>query len=130
MIDTLAKILRRFAGRANRVRCLAHIVNLVAKVILRRFDARNKQTKGGGDVCDEGEERPDPDDEALDEDEFVNLMKDADKEEKDMDDGNGEDGVDMEDDIAEVEAVMREEIESAAMVTQPVRHVLYKVSQN
>jgi hypothetical protein len=126
MIDTLAKILRRFPGRANHVRCLAHIVNLVAKVILRRFDARKKQAKDGSDVYDVGEELPD--DEAPDEDEFADLMKDADKEEKEMDDGDGEDGVDMEDDITEVEAVMREEIKNAAMATQPVRHVLYKVS--
>jgi len=127
MIDTLGKILHRFPGRANRARCLAHIVNLVAKVILRRFDAPKKQAKSSDDDDDARERQPD--DEAPDDDEFAGLMEDADKEQEEVGDGDGdgEDEVDMEDDIAEVEGVMRDEIENAAKVTQPVRRVLYKV---
>jgi cobalamin biosynthesis protein CobT len=38
MIKALAKDLPRFPGPANHARCLAHIVNLVARAILRQFD--------------------------------------------------------------------------------------------
>ena len=39
MVDELANRLENFAGRANHIRCFAHIINLVVKAILREFDA-------------------------------------------------------------------------------------------
>ena len=50
MIESLATIMSQFPGEANRARCLAHIVNLVAKIILRQFDAskKKKEKKRGG----------------------------------------------------------------------------------
>ncbi|KAL4264915.1 Zinc finger BED domain-containing [Pleurotus pulmonarius] len=38
MIEELAKIVLQFKGEKNRVRCFAHIINLVAKSLLRQFD--------------------------------------------------------------------------------------------
>ena len=45
MIESLAEIMAHFSGEANRARCLAHIVNLVAKIILRQFDMSKKRKK-------------------------------------------------------------------------------------
>ncbi|TDL16424.1 hypothetical protein BD410DRAFT_702142, partial [Rickenella mellea] len=38
MTSKLAEILDTFPGAANRTRCFAHILNLVAKSIIRQFD--------------------------------------------------------------------------------------------
>ena len=51
MITHLAKIVEGFPGSANRTRCFAHILNLVAKCIMRQFDRPGKQS----DEYDESE---------------------------------------------------------------------------
>jgi hypothetical protein len=38
MINELADLLDDFPGETNRTRCFAHILNLVAKSIIRQFD--------------------------------------------------------------------------------------------
>jgi len=38
MIDELRDLLSSFPGGANRTRCFAHIINLIAKTIIRQFD--------------------------------------------------------------------------------------------
>ncbi|KAA1479953.1 hypothetical protein DENSPDRAFT_744231, partial [Dentipellis sp. KUC8613] len=38
MIDELADIVDEFPGPVARTRCFAHVVNLVAKSLLRQFD--------------------------------------------------------------------------------------------
>src|ERR1700722_10294959 len=43
MVTELAKLLRDFPGEANRTRCFAHIVNLIAKSLLSQFDVPKKQ---------------------------------------------------------------------------------------
>jgi hypothetical protein len=43
MIDELENQLSDFAGPANRTRCFLHIVNLVARSILRMFEAPKKK---------------------------------------------------------------------------------------
>ncbi|KAI0702181.1 hypothetical protein C8Q76DRAFT_603625, partial [Earliella scabrosa] len=40
MVDMLAFHLRHFEGQFHRVRCFVHIINLVAKSLLRQFDVR------------------------------------------------------------------------------------------
>ena len=45
MIETLSNIILEFPGAANRAWCLARIVNLVVKVILRQFDFPKKKKK-------------------------------------------------------------------------------------
>src|SRR5277367_6149417 len=45
MIDELSELLEHFPGAANRTRCFAHILNLVAKSVIRQFDV----AKGGAD---------------------------------------------------------------------------------
>ena len=38
MIDKLSKLLKEFPGSANHTRCFNHILNLIAKSIMRQFD--------------------------------------------------------------------------------------------
>ncbi|KAI0743016.1 hypothetical protein C8Q80DRAFT_1081465, partial [Daedaleopsis nitida] len=38
MITRLAALLPDFDGPPNRVRCFAHVLNLVAKSLIRQFD--------------------------------------------------------------------------------------------
>jgi hypothetical protein len=128
MIGTLANIIRCFPGPANWVRCLVHVVNLVVKVILHRFDGVKKRTGEGFQVDDMVADQP-PEDNDLDDAVLVDLMKDVEKEEKEMDDGDDEDDIEIEDNLTEVERALRQEIDDVAVAckTKPVRHVLYKV---
>jgi hypothetical protein len=50
MIEELAIQLDNFPGSANRVRCFAHILNLVVKSIMRQFDVPDKKK---GEVVDD-----------------------------------------------------------------------------
>ena len=45
MIDSLAKIVLDFPGESNHAHCLAHIANLVVKIILHQFDVSKKKGK-------------------------------------------------------------------------------------
>jgi hypothetical protein len=38
MVDHVSNLIEAFPGSANRTRCFAHILNLVAKCIMRQFD--------------------------------------------------------------------------------------------
>jgi hypothetical protein len=51
MIEKIAGILTEFPGKANQTRCFLHIVNLVAKGVLRQFEPA--KTKGN-DTLTEG----------------------------------------------------------------------------
>jgi hypothetical protein len=104
-----------------------HIVNLVVKVILRWFDGVKKHTRNKDQVNDTDADQPLEDDN-LDE-ALVDLMKDADKEEKEMDEGDEEDDIELEDDLMEVEMAMRQQVDDVVVAhkTKPVCHVLYKV---
>lgn len=42
MVSELEKMLPEFPGEAARTRCFAHIVNLVAKSVIKQFDAPKK----------------------------------------------------------------------------------------
>ena len=42
MVSELEKMLPEFPGEAARTRCFAHVVNLVAKSVIKQFDAPKK----------------------------------------------------------------------------------------
>lgn len=42
MVKHLATLVENFPGAANQTRCFTHILNLVAKSILRQFDVAKK----------------------------------------------------------------------------------------
>jgi hypothetical protein len=126
MIDHMATIIADFPGKANRVRCLAHIVNLVVKIILRQFDVSVTKEKEKPAADDNGEELDIPED---DEEELVRVL---DKEEKEMDEGNGtdddEDDETLVRDVQMIEDAMEDMIKEVSKAAKPVRQVLYKVS--
>ena len=80
-----------FAGEANRARCLAHIINLVVKIILRQFDIPKKKPKkdlpAANDLESNGPDMASGYDHDMDEavEEFEELARVLDKEEKEMD---------------------------------------------
>lgn len=146
MVESLATIMSHFPGEANRARCLAHIVNLVAKIILRQFDEPRKKKKKTDDVLnmltgnDGGTEQITVDEKAEkivddeeESDEFDDKMdRELDKEEKEMDDGDSddedEDSEKLLQDAKILEEAMEEELERVAKKVKPVRQALYKVS--
>ena len=152
MIENLATIMSHFSGEANRARCLAHIVNLVAKIILRQFEvSKNRKKKknlpkevNNDDndkivdtevVVDKVEvEKVIVDEEAEETDDFEDERdRVLDKEEKEMD-GGGDDEDDDEDsqkllqDVDILEEQMRDEIDRVGMKVKPVRQALFKVT--
>ena len=132
MVRTLAKIIVHFPGAANRVRCQAHIVNLVVQIILRQFDAPKKKGKGkkgkghfdGEDI----EEEDDGEGEGGD-GEDSDGEDDDDGDDGVVQDDNGNNGDDdgVEDAVEDVEAAMAEELKKAAEHVKPVQNVLSKV---
>ena len=152
MIENLATFMSHFSGEANRARCLAHIVNLVAKIILRQFEvSKNRKKKknvpkevNNDDndkivdtevVVDKVEvEKVIVDEEAEETDDFEDERdRVLDKEEKEMD-GGGDDEDDDEDsqkllqDVDILEEQMRDEIDRVGMKVKPVRQALFKVT--
>ena len=120
MIDELADLLEDFPGAANRTRCFTHILNLVAKSIIKQFDVPKAQA-----------------DEVLDDmaKELAALAVDLDIEERlsredqsfeGNEDGDEDDNIDeWADVLTEVSDEEREELNKSL---QPVRLVLVKVS--
>ena len=143
MIESLATIMNTFSGEANRARCLAHIVNLVAKIILRQFDMSKKKKKkqnlpenlpeppndAGDNVVVVENDGKEPEEDADDFDEEKDRV--LDKEEKEMDDGDDEDDEDSEKlarDAELIEEAMEDDIERAVRKAKPVRQALFKAS--
>src|SRR6266508_1611002 len=50
MVEHLATLIENFPGAANQTRCFTHILNLVAKSVLRQFEAPKSK---GGNVLDD-----------------------------------------------------------------------------
>ena len=120
MIEHLAVLLNAFPGAPNQTRCFTHILNLVAKSVLRQFEGPKKEkvaqalagvideingdndetfdsgTNEGGDECD------DVDDELIDDD-----------------DGELPD---------ELDELSEEEVLSVKESVKPIRLILTKVS--
>lgn len=61
MIESLATLLPDFPGAANRTRCFTHILNLVAKCIMKQFDTPKSKRMGfeDDDVANEVEDDED-----------------------------------------------------------------------
>jgi hypothetical protein len=107
VIEDLIDLLPNFPGDANCTRCFAHIVNLIAKSLLRQFDLPKK--KG---------------DEALDQtkQDLLDLAGDTrGAEEGDLDNDNVDGWVD------EVALLTEEEVAELSESVLPVRLVLVKV---
>jgi hypothetical protein len=118
MVDELSKLLRNFPGDANRTRCFLHIVNLVAKQLLKQFDIPRKHVDSALDKAEK---------------QLLDLAAGIDIEElvtaAEQGAGVASDGNDdidgWVDEMDELDAVERDTLEKSI---QPVRLVLVKVS--
>jgi archaellum component FlaC len=113
MIDHLGVLLENYPGPANRTRCFTHILNLIAKCIMKQFDTpkKNKAGEEGGNA-DEIEDK-DADDLAAALDELEDELE-------------NEDGGDWEYDMRA--DMTNEDVEKLEENVKPVRGVLSKVS--
>ena len=126
MVEALATIMSHFSGEANHAQCLAHIVNILAKIILRQFNIPKKKNKNKKDLP---EDRMAVDEDDDDQEEINEEM--LYKEEWEMDDGDDEDDEDSERlqrDADIMEEVMEGEIDGVVRKVKPVRQALFKVS--
>lgn len=115
MIDHIAEILEEYPGSANRTRCFAHILNLVAKCVMRQFDDPRKSKAGESSSED-------------DEDGLNSALKELmdEVEHDDEDEGDsGEDGGG--ENIDGREGMTAAEIKELEDGVKPVRRVLAKV---
>ena len=115
MIDELALILDDFPGAANRTRCFTHILNLVAKSVMKQFDL--PKAKAGEALTAAAQA-------------LSTLAGDIETEEALMEVGMAQDGNDNDDvdGLANVRDGMSvEELEELDKTLQPVRLVLVKV---
>jgi hypothetical protein len=120
MIEELADLLDSFPGAANQTRCFTHVLNLVAKSIIKQFDVPKSQA---GQALDEAAEA------------LATLAVDLDLEEilSRTQDDNEPDDLETADDNVEGWADLRNELSEEDKKVldeslQPIRLVLVKVS--
>jgi len=112
MVDHLAELIDTFPGAPNRTRCFAHILNLVAKCIMRQFDDPKKKKKSAFDELNALADELESDDEIETDDEG-----DAEEIEEEIEEGA----------FDEREGISAEEIRELERSVQPVQRVLAKV---
>jgi hypothetical protein len=113
MIDHLATLLENYPGRANRTRCFTHILNLVAKCIMKQFDEPKKKHIGEME-----------DTELEEADDLVAALDDLEEELED----NGNEGLEMDWENDMRANMTAEEVKELEESVKPVRRVLSKVS--
>jgi len=141
-MDSLEILLREygFRGRARRVRCFAHTLNLTAKATIGQFERKKgkKKTRKDNDcdpdyndlpllesviVDEESDDECDNADEEPDQDEIPGLIDIED------DDDGAEEAVKDEEEIINVfETLTVEEQERWKVEVKPIRSALHKVS--
>jgi len=130
MIEHLATLIESFPGAANQTRCFTHILNLVAKSVLRQFEA--PKSKGGNILDDAARELAAIFDDLEDDD----MELDGADNEGNKDGGEGNDDVDdnvVDDEedalLDERDGMTEEELATLEKSVKPVRLVLTKVCQ-
>jgi hypothetical protein len=117
MIEALSNIIPAFAGPASETRCFLHIVNLIAKSLLRQFDAMKTDLNG-----------TDPDGEVEDEDQNGHgeieggCMEDVDESLREEDEADNDKGW-----VDESRELTAGELEELKRTTHPVKVALLKV---
>jgi hypothetical protein len=122
MIDELENLLTEFSGAASRTRCFAHIVNLVAKTVIRQFDMPHAMDKTLANKVliklrslADGIEA---------EEQITRASESKEDDDDDVNDDNDEGWVD------EREEMEQRDLESLEVDVQPARKVLMKVGSN
>jgi len=116
MIDELVDLLPNFPGAANRCRCFLHIVNLVAKTLLKQFEVPKKDVNSALDAAEQALLELSA---GIDMEEMVTLAEGG------LGDSNDADGI--EGWINEVDELSEEDSDELSQRIQPVRLVLVKV---
>ena len=119
MVSKLEKLLEVFPGESNRTRCFDHIVNLIAKSVIRQFDT---PTVKGNEAFDDVLRELMVSAGDLERGELVMRAGESCGSEVDSDDDDMDSLVDEQEDMSETE---RTELDDNI---QPVRCVLVKVS--
>jgi hypothetical protein len=116
MIDELVDLLPNFPGPANRCRCFLHVVNLVAKTLLKQFEVPKKDMNAVFDAAEQA---------------LLELSAGTDMEElvttAEGGLGDNSDADDVEGWVNEMDQLSEEESEELRQRIQPVRLVLVKV---
>ena len=116
MIDELSDLLPNYPGAANRCRCFLHIVNLIAKTLLKQFEVPRKDVDAALDAAEQ---------------ELLELAAGADMEElvtvAEGGLGNNDDADNMDGWVNEMNLLSDDESEELRQSIQPVRLVLVKV---
>lgn len=120
MIDDMTDLVEVFPGKANQTRCFAHILNLVAKTVIKVFDApkKKKSAEGGNDNVNDAEAM------------LAKLAQGIELEEREMRASIDSDGADNDDDGLkdEIALLSPEEWTEFEETIVPVRLVIVKVS--
>jgi hypothetical protein len=122
MIEHLAVLIETFPGATNQTRCFAHILNLVAKTVLRQFEAPKKGKAIDGKELAAVVDEIDDDNEGASDSGTIEGGDDCD----DVDDevvDDDEDGL-----PDELEELSEEELSRVKESVKPIRLVLTKVS--
>ena len=119
MIRHLGGLIDEFKGRESQTRCFAHILNLIAKSILRQFDVPRAQVNVFDDATTALIELAGNIE--LEEQETIEQGDDDDKDDDEVEDENVEDWVD------ERKAMNEEQLAELDESVQPVRLMLVKV---
>jgi hypothetical protein len=116
MIEDLVDLLPNFPGPTNRCRCFLHIVNLVAKTLLKQFEVPKKDMNAAFDAAEKA---------------LLELSTGTDMEEMvtiaEGGLGDGNDADNIEGWVNEIDELSEEESEELRQKIQPVRLVLVKV---
>jgi hypothetical protein len=123
MIEHLAVLIDTFPGAPNQTRCFAHVLNLVAKSVLRQFEGPKKKKAMDGKEMDVEEEGDGDDDNVACDSGAV----DGEECDEDVDDDVVDDDEDGLPD--ELEDLSEDELSVVKASVKPVRDVLTKVSQ-
>ncbi len=134
-MDTLEILLKEhgFRGRARRVRCFAHTLNLTAKATLRQFEKKKKRkadddTLGTPDFDNLPLLEPIDDDSDSDDDMDMQDLEDL-PELLEEDDDDGKESKDEEEIVNVFERLTVEEQEHWREQVKPLRSALYKASR-
>lgn len=119
MVEELAILLDDFPGETNRTRCFTHILNLVAKSIIKRFDVPKTQTD---DVLDDAAKELADLGVDLDIEERISRESQMGESDDEDDDDSLDTWIDVPDELSDEE---RRELDKSFL---PVRLVLAKVS--
>lgn len=122
MVEALKDHLVVFPGESNRTRCFDHIVNLIAKSIIRQFDTSSKAT---GKSFDKVLQDLMVSAEDLDKEELETREGECGEGDGEGDDGDGDNTDGWVDEREEMSEMEQEELDDNI---QPIQWVLVKVS--